>query len=256
MKKNDYQVLVLTYPLKAINALLFTLLTVCLILSAAFLCSCAGKQLKDAELDAPMEEPDWNQRPSFQYQASEGSLWPGERRENNFFSDNKARNVGDIITVMLNESTTASKSATTDLSKDNSYKTGAAALLGWDASLEKHNPNLNSSAMIDVSSQNQFKGDGSTERSDTLSGNMTATVMAVLPNGNLRIKGRREVRLNLEKQIMILEGIVRPEDITSENTVDSSYIAEAKITYSGQGVVALKQWPGFGTILLDILWPF
>ncbi len=256
MKKKDSQVLVLTYPLKEINALLFTLLTICFILSSAFLCSCTGKQLKDGKLDAPVEAPDWSQRPSSNYQASEGSLWPGERRENNFFSDNKARNVGDIITVMLNESTTASKSATTDLSKDNSYAAGASALLGWEASLQKHNKNLDPSAMISATNKSKFKGDGSTGRSDTLSGNMTATVMAVLPNGNLCIKGRREVRLNLEKQIMILEGIVRPEDITAENTVDSSYIADAEITYSGQGVIAMKQWPGFATVLLDILWPF
>ena len=101
-----------------------------------------------------------------------------------------------------------------------------------------------------------FDGSGVTTRSGKLSGRMTGLVDAVLPNGNLRIQGKRMVTVNGEEQIMVLTGIVRPEDISSNNVVRSTYIADARIEYYGMGVISEKQYPGWMARMFDRVWPF
>ena len=100
------------------------------------------------------------------------------------------------------------------------------------------------------------QGTGTTQRSGALSAYMTARVVDVLANGNLFIQGNREVRVNHENQIITLSGIVRPRDISAENVIQSTYIADAQITYSGTGIVNDRQKPGWLTRVIDKVWPF
>ncbi len=109
---------------------------------------------------------------------------------------------------------------------------------------------------IDASAKNKFGGKGATNREDTLTGTISAIVTEVLPNGDLRVEGRREVTVNSERQIMTIGGIVRRVDVNTKNTVQSSAIADAKIEYSGLGVVDDVQRPGWFVRVLDWIYPF
>ena len=199
-----------------------------------------------------------------------GSLWPGETTRNMLFSDNKARTVNDIVTIEIVESSTASKKATTKLGRTSDISASATGLFGFEtkqnarlARLQDSNAAgtskaaaLDLSRILEASTQNDFKGSGETTRSGRLSGRMTALVTEVLPNGNLRIRGKRRVTVNGEEQLMILTGVIRPEDISSKNVILSTYIADATIEYFGVGVIADKQRPGWMARLMDKVWPF
>ena len=195
-----------------------------------------------------------------------GSLWPGAGTSNNFFVDNKARNVNDIVTIEIVETSTASKEATTTLGRSSSVFAGIPNLLGLENKLNARLARLQSdndekvaldlSNMLSASTQNDFDGSGVTTRTGELSANMTALVTGVMANGNLQIQGRRIVTVNGEEQIMMLTGIIRPEDISAQNVVLSTYIADARISYYGMGVVADKQYPGWLARTFDHVWPF
>jgi flagellar L-ring protein precursor FlgH len=109
---------------------------------------------------------------------------------------------------------------------------------------------------IEGSTSNSFKGSGATKRSGNLAASITARVTRVLPNGNLEILGKREITVNNEKQYIALTGIIRPRDISSNNVVLSTYISDAKIVYTGTGVVNDRQNPGWLARVLDTVWPF
>jgi flagellar L-ring protein precursor FlgH len=104
--------------------------------------------------------------------------------------------------------------------------------------------------------KNDFSGSGETKRSGSLTTTMAARVMEVLPNGNLAVEGKREIYVNNEKKEILLQGIVRPRDIASDNTIYSTQIADAKIIYTGIGVLAEKQRPGWAARIFDYVWPF
>jgi flagellar L-ring protein precursor FlgH len=110
--------------------------------------------------------------------------------------------------------------------------------------------------MIKASMKNEFDGSGQTSRDETMTASITARVVDVTPEGNLFIRGTREVKVNNETQYITLTGLIRPEDISPDNTVLSSYIADAQIAYSGSGSVSDKQRPGWLTRALDLIWPF
>jgi len=179
-----------------------------------------------------------------------GSLWPTERGMG-LYVDHKARRVGDILTILIQETSNASKEATTSTSKDSKIKTSLAKLL-----FPKIGTHRGVSPELDLSTKNEFTGEGTTERRDTFSARMAATVVDVMPSGNLVIEGQRVITLHEERQVMILRGVVRAEDITSDNTVPSSAIADAEIEYTGKGVVAEKQRPGIVQRFMDWLWIF
>ncbi len=186
--------------------------------------------------------------------ASTGSLWPSDE-QGYLFSDHKARKTGDLLTVKIVESAQASKAADTKLSRDNSMNASLENLFGIEKSVVASNPFVNTSSLLKGEFQNKFEGDGSTTRSDDLTTQMTVVVQRVLPNGNLMVAGSRVVGLNYEQQMLTLTGIVRPEDVDSQNTVLSTYIANADIRYGGNGVVTDKQHPGWLTWLTDWIWP-
>src|SRR3989337_2150299 len=183
------------------------------------------------------------------YAANDGSLWSEERQNGFYFGDLKARNVGDIVTVRIVESSKGNKNASTKTEKDSSLSTSISAFFGMPS-------DKLSQASVGAETSEKHDGSGSTSRSSELTAVITARVIDVMPNGNLVIDGRREVVVNNETQLLYVTGIVRPEDIGPNNTVLSSYIADAKITYTGTGVVSDKQRVGWFVRLLDKVWPF
>jgi len=159
------------------------------------------------------------------------------------FEDNKARRVGDILTVVLNEATNATKAATTDVTKATTSTITNPTILGAspDFDLPKFLPltptqglNLGSS----LSSDHSLAGDGSAEQSNLLTGNITVSVVEVLPNGNLIIRGEKRVTINNGVEYVQLSGIIRPVDVLTNNTVLSTQVADATINYTGEGAIA------------------
>ncbi len=197
--------------------------------------------------------------PAFREQlpaAAPGSIWPGANNQNMLFADKKAAYVNDIVTILVEESATGGNKATTNTSRDSKSNFGVSALLGLDTSILKKNVNMGQAIEIGGSASNTMKGTGDTSRDGNLQARITARVVKVFENGNLYIEGRRQLTVNAEDQYLVLAGIVRPEDITSDNTVSSRYIADARIVYTGQGVVDEKMRPGWLTRILDRTWPF
>jgi flagellar L-ring protein precursor FlgH len=172
-----------------------------------------------------------------------------------FFQDLRAHNVGDLVTINIVETSQASKQAATKTSRTSSIDAGITNLLGYEQKV--HMPSaFDNTSMFKASMANNFDGSGATSRDESMTASITAMVTRVLPNGNLFIEGTRRIRVNNETQHIILSGIVRPSDISPDNTVLSSYIADAKIDYTGNGPVSDKQRPGWLARILDLVWPF
>ena len=198
--------------------------------------------------------------------SNDGSLWQMRSSLNGMFIDTKARNVGDIVTVEIDESAKASNKANTETGRTSSLEAGIEKLFGvedwWTNeilpdvpnSLPKLTPFGNPS--VQGSMKSKFAGDGATTRSGTLSAFITCRVVDVMSNGNLKIVGTREVMGNNENQLIILSGIIRPRDISDENVIMSTFISDAKIAYSGSGIVDDRQRPGWLANLLNNVWPF
>jgi len=181
--------------------------------------------------------------------ASEGSLYSPRRTAAGMVSDLKARNVGDIVTINVVESATASKNAATKTSRASGLEASWSGVLAkmtgdWVGSDQK------------VNFANNFDGQGATSRTSQLSTYITVQVIQVLPNGYLVIQGNRQVRVNNENQIINVQGVIRTEDITSTNIILSTYVADAKIELIGEGAVSDKQRPGWMARILDWVWPF
>ncbi len=183
---------------------------------------------------------------------SHGSLWPADDHVF-FYADKKALRVGDIITVRIVESAEASNSADTDLSRSSAAKAGLSTFFGRKKILGLFNLG---DELLNSSAENSHKGAGSTTRTGQLTATMTAVVREVLPNGNLVIQGTRDLLVNHEQQFITLTGIVRPQDVSRDNVVFSSQLADANITIGGLGVVGDKQRSGWGTWIFDFIWPF
>lgn len=185
-----------------------------------------------------------------------GSIWPGDNAKNSLFTDNKARHVDDIITIVIDESSSGSNSADTTTSRDTSTTAGITSLLGGAKKVMEQNTRLGSSIGLGGTSSNSLEGKGETTRDGQLEAKITAKVVKVLSNGNLAIEGKRGLAINAEDQYIIISGIIRPEDITSDNVISSQYIADAKIIYTGNGVINDKMRPGWLTRIVDWAWPF
>ena len=183
-----------------------------------------------------------------------GSLWTDRR--GSLFYDNKASNVGDIVTVAIYEKASASKEASTSTGRNSSVSAGIDALFGLEDNIAKINKSINPSSLVSASYENDFEGTGTTKRKEDLVATLTTRVIEVLPNGNLRINGGKTVAVNNENQIIRLSGIVRQEDISPQNYVDSKHVLDANIEYTGKGVISDKQKPGWLVRLLDNAWPF
>ena len=185
-----------------------------------------------------------------------GSLWPGENARNMLFLDSKARQINDIVTIVVSETTVGNTQASTNTSRDATTAAGIGAMLGLEKTIEERNKKLQGNIKIGGTSSNSLKGAGDTSRTTALSARLTARVLKVLENGNLFIEGRRQLTMNGEDQYVVISGTIRPEDISSDNVIASQYIADAKIYYAGAGVINDKMRPGWLTRVVDAVWPF
>ena len=186
---------------------------------------------------------------------SDGSLWPGE--QHSLYADNKARTTGDIVTITISEKASATKEASTNSNRGSSLSASIPNFLGIEnADTLAQNPDINLAALLKADFANSFKGAGKTLRKEDFIASLTTQVIQVYPNGNLKIRGGKEVRVNDETQVIYLTGIVRPVDIMANNTIDSKYVLNARISYTGKGAVSDKQSPGWMTRVIDNVWPF
>jgi len=220
--------------------------------TAALMVGCAaGPSPEELEaIDQEVEKAQANAPAAQPSQSGSGSLWGQSQQE--VFADNKAHQVGDIITVQLEENTQGNNSASTQASRESSNEAGVSAFLGQADAIPGDTPET----AIGTETSNDLDGSGETSRSANLTGNMTAVVVDVFPNGNMRIKGRRAVTINHEVQNMVMSGIIRPQDIGPSNSITSSQVANARIEYAGNGVVARQQDEGWMTKVLHTVWPF
>ncbi|MSN25024.1 MAG: flagellar biosynthesis protein FlgH [Geobacter sp.] len=185
---------------------------------------------------------------------SNGSIW--QASAGGLTEDLKAHRRGDILTIVITETASASKEAKTDTSRGSSVNAGIPNFMGLQtAGLLKNNIG-DLSKLISASVDSSYKGSGSTSRAENLKATMTAKVIDVLPNGNMLIEGRRNIKVNNEDQEIILEGTVRPRDIGADNVINSIYIADARISYAGRGIISDRQSPGWLMNIIDKVWPF
>lgn len=168
-----------------------------------------------------------------------------------FFRDQRASRVGDIVTIRINISDNAKVDNSTSRSRTGSESGGVAALLG----LEKILPG-DPSRVIDTNSASRSGGSGNTARSEEINMTMAGSVVDVLPNGNLLIRGRQEVRINFELRELVVTGTIRPEDIARDNSIRHSQIADARISYGGRGQLTDAQQARWGQQIYDALFPF
>lgn len=217
----------------------------------SLLSSCASPQQPLMTIQEPLEEIHDAQPVA----RETGSLW--QQGEQSMFSDRKARDVGDIVTVLISETASASKQASTSTDRTSSVSASVPNLFGLENSkvFTGQNP-IDLSSLVSADFSNGFDGTGSTSRKEALTASLTTQVVGRYPNGQLKIRGGKEVMVNNEVQIIYLTGIIRPVDITAANTVSSTKILNARISYTGKGAISDKQSPGWAARVLDNVWPF
>ena len=183
------------------------------------------------------------------------SLWrPGSRA---FLKDQRASQVGDILTVVIQIDDQAKISNTTQRSRSNAEDAAAGSFLGFESQLDNILPDaVDPTSLVDLASNSNSSGAGSVNRDESIDLRVAALVTQVLPNGNLVIAGRQEVRVNYEVRELQVVGLIRPADITSNNTVSYDQIAEARVVYGGRGQISDVQQPRYGQQVFDIIWPF
>ncbi len=183
--------------------------------------------------------------------APTGSLWDESQTRSLIGVDANARRVGDLVTVDINEAMASQLSANTETDRESSVNSGITSFLGLQNRL-----GTTGGLSIEAGAGAAFDGSGSTGSEGRLQAHMTCTVVEVFANGNLRIHGNKEVMGNREVQTIELDGIIRPRDIRMDNTIESKFIANAQIHYTGEGVVSDKQGPGVAHRVLDVVTPF
>ncbi|MBL8715964.1 MAG: flagellar basal body L-ring protein FlgH [Myxococcales bacterium] len=183
-----------------------------------------------------------------------GSLWSDA--SGGMLEDPRAGRVGDIVLVKIDEVADATGQADTKLKKEGSASAGATAILGIMPALKKAYPNLDPAKLFEVASKENFAGEGGTSRKGELHGSISVRVVDEMPNGDLFIEGTKVVMINNEEAHLYLSGLIRPADITQDNSVSSSRIADAQIEFTGRGDVADQQRKGWLRRLVDALNPF
>jgi flagellar L-ring protein precursor FlgH len=175
-------------------------------------------------------------------------------------SDFRARNIGDVLTILIEENLKGSKDVKTKTDRKSEYTLGLTGILGLE--FEKRlqprydNGTVSASKALGGNVNDKFDGSGATSSGTMLSGTVSARVVQVLPGGNLLIEGSRELNVNNETQYIVLTGIVRPKDISRENTISSTKIADARVSYTGAGQLSEKQHQGWLQRLLGLAAPF
>lgn len=195
----------------------------------------------------PVEPADYSKRA--------GSLWASGSRS--FFKDQRATRVGDILTIVVDINDQAGLVNRTARSRNSVENLAAPDVFGFEKKALKvlpGDPDLES--LLNITGNNNIEGDGSIDRQEQIRLKIAAMVTQILPNGNLVIKGTQDIRVNYEVRQVAIEGVIRPQDISSENTILGEQIAEARVTYGGQGTISDVQQPRVGSQVIDILSPF
>lgn len=240
-------------------------------ISALLLASCAlggcssidrlsqiGEQPKLSAIDNPTTQPGYKpvQMPMPKPEVASynpNSLWRNGSRA--FFKDQRATHVGDLLTVTVNITDKANLSNETQRSRTNKEDSGITDFIGGKT-LGVQAQKVLPGRILTADSTASSDGKGSVNRTEALQTNVAAVVTQVLPNGNLVVEGKQEIRVNYEIRELVVAGIVRPEDIQSDNTIDSSKIAQARIAYGGRGQITDVQQPRYGQQVMDVLLPF
>jgi flagellar L-ring protein precursor FlgH len=183
----------------------------------------------------------------------QGSLW--NETADTLFTYRRAARVGDLITVVIDESAAASRDANTDLSRSTSIQFGVSALGGLMKALQEAHPELEPSQLFSALSKSEFSGKGTTARSGAVSATLTARIKRVLPNGDFYLEGSKVVLINDEESHLYVSGVVRPADVEADNVVASSKVADAQVEYTGRGPLAEQQRRGWLTRFWDWINP-
>ncbi len=196
----------------------------------------------------PMPAPSLNER-------QPNSLWETGGRA--FFRDHRASRVGDILTVVVSINDQAQISNQTKRSRSNSDTANLSSFLGYESKLNKLLPSaVDPTSLIDTGSETSNDGKGSIGRAEQIDLRIAATIVQVLPNGNLVVEGKQQVNVNYDMRELNISGVIRPQDISADNTVTYDQIAEARINYGGKGLINDVQQPRYGSQLYDVLMPF
>ncbi len=169
-----------------------------------------------------------------------GSLWPKDKKDS-LFSDNKAKNIGDIVTILITENSSTSQSVSRKIGKKGSIQGGAGTGV------------LDFIPVWGLNTSTTLKGGGSVTNNEVITAKITAKIVGILPNGNLKIEGIRKVVINNDSLEIIITGVIRPQDISSDNTVLSTYISDAQISYRGTGSLTNAQKEGILSQILNWL---
>ncbi|AWN41876.1 flagellar basal body L-ring protein FlgH [Methylobacterium durans] len=180
------------------------------------------------------------------------SLWRTGSRA--FFKDQRAARIGDLVTVKVNVTDKANLNNETKRSRQNTEGFGLPNAFGLENGAKT--AGIAADKLINATSTSASDGAGSVQRAEQVTTNIAAIVTQVLPNGNLVVEGKQEIRVNFEVRELVVAGVVRPEDIESDNTIDSAKIAQARIAYGGRGQITDVQQPRYGQQIVDILLPF
>lgn len=210
-----------------------------------------------AQLPPPVYPADNLRRPT----PVAGSLFTAGQAD--YFTDLRAHKVGDIITVEIVENAKARKKNDTKAERSNEWKAGIPSFLGFHPSelpgvktLGLVKSDATTDPLIDANFKSKHDAKAELSKEDSMTASIGCTVMEVTPQGNLFVRGSREIQVNGETQYIVLQGTVRPSDVSPENAIYSTQLADAKIFYTGRGVLTDKQKPGWLARLLDAIWPF
>ncbi|MEY9186098.1 flagellar L-ring protein precursor FlgH [Bradyrhizobium sp. USDA 326] len=241
----------------AISALLLATCTLASGCSSIDRLSQIGEQPKLSAIDNPTTQPGYKpvQMPMPKPEVASynpNSLWRNGSRA--FFKDQRARQVGDLLTVTVNITDKANIENDTSRSRTNKEDSGITNFIGAQTITQANK--ILPGRILTADSTSTSEGKGSVDRKEALQTNVAAVVTQVLPNGNLVVEGKQEIRVNFEIRELIVAGIVRPEDIQSDNTIDSTKIAQARIAYGGRGQITDVQQPRYGQQVMDVLLPF
>ena len=183
-----------------------------------------------------------------------GSLW--SEGAHNLFEETRARRVGDILTVTLQERADATRDTATSTQRQSNAQVGVSAVLNAMYSYALTHPGFDPNAILAGMSQSAFNSQGGTSRSGQLDAILPVRIKEQLPNGDLYVEGSKMLLLNNEESTLYLSGVVRLIDIDTDNTVDSSRLADVELEYTGRGVLADNENPGWFSRILGWVWPF
>lgn len=224
-----------------------TSLTICLLIGA-----CAPKHIEPFNPRQRKYEPGIYAQTNAK--SSPGSIFsdatPG------FLEDTRARRVGDVVVIVIDESAGAEGGANTALKRDSSFNLGTNAILGLIPAIQKLNPEIDPSKLLDWAHAADFSGDGTTKRKGQLQGRLALRVAQELPNGDLFLEGTKVILINNEETHLYISGVARPADIQEDNTLQSSRIADAQFEFTGRGDIADQNRRGWMHRLIDKVNPF